>query len=75
MAMYPDVLKRAQAELDDVVGHDRLPLISDKPRLPYIEAIVLESLRWHPVAPLGDYYHDIVPFSSFNSDRFSSSTY
>ncbi|KAH9959904.1 cytochrome P450 [Russula compacta] len=53
MALYPDVLKRAQAELDEVVGHDRLPLLSDRPRLPYIEAIVLESLRWHPVAPLG----------------------
>ncbi|KAE9390851.1 cytochrome P450 [Gymnopus androsaceus JB14] len=53
MAMYPDVMKRAQAELDEVVGQDRLPLLSDRPRLPYIEAIVSESLRWHPVAPLG----------------------
>lgn len=51
--MYPDVMKRAQAELDEVVGQDRLPLLSDRPRLPYIEAIVSESLRWHPVAPLG----------------------
>ncbi|KAJ6555570.1 cytochrome P450 [Mycena vulgaris] len=53
MALYPDVLKRAQAEIDSVVGSDRLPQLSDRPHLPFIEAIVLESLRWHPVAPLG----------------------
>ncbi|KAJ6570544.1 cytochrome P450 [Mycena vulgaris] len=53
MTLYPEVLKRAQAEIDAVVGNDRLPLLSDRQKLPFIDAIVLESLRWHPVAPLG----------------------
>ncbi len=53
MALYPEVQKRAQAELDAVVGRDRLPDFSDSPSLPYINAIVKELLRWHPAAPLG----------------------
>lgn len=53
MAIYPEVMARAQAELDAVVGSGRLPRFSDRPNLPYIDAMVLESLRWHPVAPLG----------------------
>ncbi|KAI0697620.1 cytochrome P450 [Cerioporus squamosus] len=50
MAMYPDVLKKAHAELD---GPDRLPDFSDQDSLVYVNAIVKEVLRWHPVLPLG----------------------
>lgn len=53
MAMYPDVQKRAQAEVDGIVGPDRLPTFSDRTSLPYVNAIVSEVLRWQPVAPLG----------------------
>lgn len=53
MAMYPEVMARAQAEIDAVIGNSRLPQLSDRPKLPYIDAMVLESIRWHPVAPLG----------------------
>jgi cytochrome P450 len=53
MTLYPDVLRTAQAELDEVVGPDRMPSFSDQPNLPYIEAVVKEVLRWRPVAPLG----------------------
>ncbi|KAI0347291.1 cytochrome P450 [Trametopsis cervina] len=52
MALYPDVQKRAQAEIDLVVGTDRLPTFADREQLPYVEAIVKETLRWSPVAPL-----------------------
>ena len=48
-----DVQKKAQAELDQVIGSDRLPSFSDRDNLPYIHAVVLEILRWHNVAPLG----------------------
>jgi len=54
LMLYPEVQKRAQAELDSVVSRDRLPTSEDKPRLPYIEAICKELLRWHVVTPLGD---------------------
>ena len=45
LSLYPDVLKRAQAELDDVVGGDRLPLFSDLDSLEYVCAIVKEAFR------------------------------
>ena len=53
MALYPEVQKKAQAEIDTVVGPHRLPDFEDRPSLPYINAIVKESMRWHLVAPLG----------------------
>jgi cytochrome P450 len=53
MVLYPDVQKRAQAELDRVVGRDRLPSFADLEHLPYIRAMGKESLRWRPIAPIG----------------------
>ncbi|KAH9852017.1 CyP450 monooxygenase [Lenzites betulinus] len=53
MAMYPNVQRKAQAELDSVVGQDRLPNFADRPHLPYINALVKEVLRWHVIAPVG----------------------
>ena len=52
MLTYPEVQKRAQEELDAVVGPDRLPTLNDRPSLPYIEAMVRECLRWRPILPL-----------------------
>ena len=53
MALYPEVQKKAQAEIDAVVGPNRLPDFEDRPFLPYINAVVKESMRWHLVLPLG----------------------
>ena len=53
MALYPDVQLRAQEELDAVVGQNRLPDFSDRPHLPYVNAVIKEVLRWHVVLPLG----------------------
>lgn len=53
MTVFPEVQKKAQEEIDRVVGRDRLPNSSDRPNLPYIDATVKEVLRWHPVAPMG----------------------
>ncbi|KAK0211401.1 cytochrome P450 [Desarmillaria ectypa] len=50
--LYPEVLAKAQAELDAVVGESRFPNLDDRPQLPYIEAILYEALRWNPVVPL-----------------------
>jgi cytochrome P450 len=54
MALYPEVQKKAQAELDRVLD-GRLPEFNDRPNLPYINAVIKESGRWQPVAPLGTY--------------------
>ncbi|KAF8812810.1 cytochrome P450 [Phlegmacium glaucopus] len=51
MTVYPDVARKAQAELDAVVGTDRLPKISDRGNLPYTNAVALELMRWHTVLP------------------------
>ena len=53
MTLYPEVQRKAQAELDAVVGHDRFPSLRDRDSLPYVNAICLELLRWLPVGPLG----------------------
>jgi cytochrome P450 len=53
MTLYPEVQALAQEELDRVIGPDRLPEYSDRPNLPYINALVLEVLRWHTVIPNG----------------------
>jgi len=52
MLLHPEVQKEAQKEIDSVIGSGRLPDFSDRPLLPYIDAIVNETLRWHPVLPL-----------------------
>lgn len=53
MVHYPEVMRRAQAQIDTVVGRDRLPTFGDRDRLPYIEAIIKEVQRWRPVGPIG----------------------
>lgn len=53
LMLNPDVQQQAQDEIDRVVGSDRLPAASDRSELPYVDAIVKETLRWHPIAPLG----------------------
>ena len=52
MLAYPETQARAQAELDAVVGHARLPTFADLPLLPYTHAMVKEALRWNAVTPL-----------------------
>lgn len=44
---------RARAQLDEVVGRGRLPGFGDRQRLPWVDAIVEEVLRWRPIAPTG----------------------
>jgi hypothetical protein len=53
MMVYPDVQKKAQAELDEVVGRGQLPTFAHYEKLPYIRALVKETLRWWPIGPLG----------------------
>jgi cytochrome P450 len=53
MTLSPDIQKKAQAEIDAVVGPDRLPSFADRHSLPYTEALVKEIHRWHVVGPVG----------------------
>ncbi|EKM47974.1 uncharacterized protein PHACADRAFT_215005 [Phanerochaete carnosa HHB-10118-sp] len=51
MVLYPDVQRRAQEYIDEVC-QGRLPDYSDYDALPYVHALVRESLRWNPVVSL-----------------------
>jgi cytochrome P450 len=53
MVLNPSCQRLAQEELDMVVGRTRLPDYNDRPHLPYINALILEILRWNPVTPMG----------------------
>jgi cytochrome P450 len=64
MLAHPEVQEKAQEELDRVVGRQRLPDFSDRERLPYINAILKEILRWYPTTPLG------IPHLSTEDDEY-----
>ena len=53
MVKYPEVQKRAQEEVDRVIGSDRLASFSDRESLPYIDAVVAEVLRLRPPVSVG----------------------
>ncbi|KAH9829577.1 cytochrome P450 monooxygenase [Rhodofomes roseus] len=53
MVIHPEVLQKAQRELDSAIGDSRLPNFSDRPALPYLEAVLKEVYRWLAPVPLG----------------------
>ncbi|KAL5553608.1 hypothetical protein UlMin_041009 [Ulmus minor] len=52
MVLHPEIQSKAQSEIDSIVGHGRSVSDSDIPKLPYLQAIVKETLRVHPPGPL-----------------------
>ncbi|KAF9043024.1 putative monooxygenase [Panaeolus papilionaceus] len=64
MILKPEVQKKAQVELDRVVGHDRLPSITDRPDLPYLRSIMTEVYRISPPFPLS------IPHTSTQDDIY-----
>ena len=63
MAMNPEVQRRAQEQLDLVLG-SRLPTFEDRKDLPYIDTICKEVFRVYPVGPLG------IPHSTTRDDVY-----
>ncbi|KAG8947338.1 hypothetical protein FRC04_010786 [Tulasnella sp. 424] len=66
MTLHPNIQAIVQSEIDAVVGPDRFPSLDDKgfDKLPYLEATLMESLRWHPpVSP-------ILPHLPIRDDKF-----
>jgi len=66
MLRFPEVTKKAQAELDAVIGPDRMPGFHDKDNLPYLNALINETLRWRPVAVLGGTPHAVTQNDMYN---------
>ncbi|KAG6498306.1 flavonoid 3'-monooxygenase CYP75B137-like [Zingiber officinale] len=52
MLHKPEILRRAQAEVDAVVGRDAVVEESHIGHLPYLAAVIKETLRLHPALPL-----------------------
>ncbi|KAK1296611.1 Flavonoid 3'-monooxygenase [Acorus calamus] len=52
LVRHPSILRRAQQELDSVVGRDRLVSEPDLARLPFLQAVIKETFRLHPSTPL-----------------------
>lgn len=51
-ASHQDAQRRIQAEIDDVIGSDRLPVWLDHKTMPYTEAFIMEMMRWRTIVPL-----------------------
>jgi len=49
---HPAVMSKVRGELRDALGSKPHPDESDIDRLPYLRAVVMESLRLHPPSPL-----------------------
>ena len=52
MIKFPHVQKKAQQQIDTIVGEGRSPIWSDYPDLPYVAMVVKETMRWRPITPL-----------------------
>ncbi|KAI0061748.1 cytochrome P450 [Artomyces pyxidatus] len=64
LVLYPEVQKRAQAEIDAVTGGTALPDFGDRAHLPYVEALCKELHRWRMVGPTG------LPHASIKDDVY-----
>lgn len=53
MIRFPEAQRRAQEEIDRVIGKDRLPVLDDRENLPYVDALIKETIRWWPIAAMG----------------------
>ncbi|CRG92458.1 Cytochrome P450 71D7 [Talaromyces islandicus] len=51
MVKYPHIQKQVQDQIDNVVGDDRSPTWADYARLPLVNMVIKECLRWRPVTP------------------------
>ena len=65
MTLNPEIQKKAQAEIDLVIGNDRLPSAEDYEQLPYVQAVMSEVYRFHPVAPM-DIPHRVAQDDIYN---------
>ncbi|KAK6186055.1 hypothetical protein SNE40_008165 [Patella caerulea] len=53
LVTHPEIQKKVQAELDEVLDAGQAPTLRDRERLPYTEAVLHESMRLYPVVPMG----------------------
>ncbi|KAK7052035.1 putative cytochrome P450 [Favolaschia claudopus] len=64
LVAYPDAQRKAQEEIDRVIGSHRMPTLNDLEEMPYIRAMILENHRWRPVAPM------FMPHRALNDEEY-----
>ncbi|KAH7342145.1 cytochrome P450 [Rhizoctonia solani] len=64
ITLVGEVQKKAQEELDSVIGNTRLPSVEDRSRLKYIEMVMQELFRWAPVTPIA------LPHTCYRDDTY-----
>ena len=79
LANNPSVQNRLRGEIDATIPRSRLPSLNDQSKLPFVDATILEILRWKTLVPLalphmtlsdtnvGDYF---VPSGTLVSPQF-----
>ncbi|KAH6893742.1 cytochrome P450 98A3 [Coprinopsis sp. MPI-PUGE-AT-0042] len=65
LTMYPKIQRKAQQEIDEVIGREKLPTFEDLENLPYVKAVIKEVTRWHTAVPLA------VPHLSREEEEFN----
>lgn len=60
--------RKAQEEIDRVIGAQRVPNFDDREKLPYVEAVWKESLRWTTIGQVG------IPHSVEQDDEINGYT-
>nr|UBY12684.1 CYP15C1 [Anticarsia gemmatalis] len=53
MLLQPEIQHKIHAEIDQVVGKNRLPNLDDRRNMPYTEACIRETMRYDTMVPLG----------------------
>ncbi|KKY27248.1 putative cytochrome p450 [Phaeomoniella chlamydospora] len=74
LATHDQTLHAAHAELDSIIGADRMPTFEDESSLPYLRAFCKEVLRWRPVAVLGGTPHATSESDVYNGHHIPSGT-
>ncbi|PPQ89367.1 hypothetical protein CVT25_002009 [Psilocybe cyanescens] len=64
----PASLRKAQKEIDSVIGERRMPVPDDIHNLPYVQAVIKETHRLRPVGPTA------VPHASVNDCKYRGYT-
>ncbi|KAI5120525.1 hypothetical protein M0805_004533 [Coniferiporia weirii] len=73
MALYPDVQRRAQAEVDEKIGRGNVAEFDRLDNIPYVSAVLKEMLRYAPVGPLA-LPHKVIQNDEYSGFRISKDT-
>jgi hypothetical protein len=57
MFLFPHIADKVHKEIEEVTNGQCMPQVTDRPNLPFTEAVWKEAWRWHPFFPLGRFNH------------------